>query len=184
MLNLTRKHNYKSVCNAWRSKYKKKNDISCIFVFVSIACFFVRNALTKQRLCAQCGCRPITLQPAQQKTERLVCQDSLTSDMFPVAKASCAPKFYKSMYWCLIRSFLVRIRIAKRLTNGSKGFQWEVMYVLFGNTPRWHLNNLCATGVSNGLAARVTLTPVPLWSLRKSITRAKAAESDCFGAPF
>jgi hypothetical protein len=34
---------------------------------------------------------------------------------------SCAPKFcYQSVYFCLIRYFLVRIRIVKCFTNSSK----------------------------------------------------------------
>jgi hypothetical protein len=42
---------------------------------------------------------------------------------------SCVPKCcYQSMYCCLIRYFLVRIRIAKCFTNSSKLFQCEVLF--------------------------------------------------------
>jgi hypothetical protein len=35
---------------------------------------------------------------------------------------------YQSVYCCLIRYFLVRIRIAKCFTNSSKRFRYEVMF--------------------------------------------------------
>jgi hypothetical protein len=42
---------------------------------------------------------------------------------------SCVPKFrYQSVYCCLIRYFLVRIRNAKCFTNISKQFRCEVMF--------------------------------------------------------
>jgi hypothetical protein len=42
---------------------------------------------------------------------------------------SCVPKFcYQSVYCCLIRYFLVRIRIAKCFTNSTRRFRCEVMF--------------------------------------------------------
>jgi hypothetical protein len=43
--------------------------------------------------------------------------------------------------------------------------------VLLVNTPCSHLNNFWATGVSSGLATRVTLTPVPRGRLAENIKR-------------
>jgi hypothetical protein len=63
-------------------------------------------------------------------TARLyTCQYCPTPDMFPVANSFCVPKCcYQSVYCCLIRYFLIRIRIAKCFTNSSKRFQCEVMF--------------------------------------------------------
>jgi hypothetical protein len=48
---------------------------------------------------------------------------------FPVADTSCVPKFcYQSVYCCLIRYFLVRIRTAKCFTNSSKRFRCEAKF--------------------------------------------------------
>jgi hypothetical protein len=48
---------------------------------------------------------------------------------FPVATTSCVPKFYyQSVYCCLIRYFLVRIRTAKCFTNSSSRFRCEVTF--------------------------------------------------------
>jgi hypothetical protein len=45
-----------------------------------------------------------------------------------VTNIPCVPKYcYQSVYCCLIRYFLVRIRIAKCFTYSSKWFQREVM---------------------------------------------------------
>jgi hypothetical protein len=42
---------------------------------------------------------------------------------------SCAPKFcYQSLYCCLTRYFLVRIRIVKWFTNSSKRLRCEVTF--------------------------------------------------------
>jgi hypothetical protein len=42
---------------------------------------------------------------------------------------SCVPKFcFQSVYCCLVRYCLVRIRIAKCFTNSSKRFRCEVMF--------------------------------------------------------
>jgi hypothetical protein len=60
-------------------------------------------------------------------------------------------------------SVLVRIRIAMR----SNVRHWT--HVLFVNTACSHLHSFCATGVSSGLATRVTLTRVSRCSL-ESIT--------------
>jgi hypothetical protein len=41
---------------------------------------------------------------------------------------SCVPKFWNQSVYCLIRYFLVRIRIAKCFTNRSKRFRCEVIF--------------------------------------------------------
>jgi hypothetical protein len=48
--------------------------------------------------------------------------------MFPVAHTSCVPKCYQSVYCCLIRHFLVRIRTTKCFTNSSKPIRCELKF--------------------------------------------------------
>jgi hypothetical protein len=81
----------------------------------------------------------------------------------------CPEILYKSVY-CLIRYFLVWIRTAKCFTSSSRRFR-EWAHVLFVN--RWcsNLHSFCATGVSGGLATRVTLTRVSWRRLGESVTR-------------
>jgi hypothetical protein len=74
---------------------------------------------------------------------------------------SCVPKCcYKLLFCCLIWYFLVRTRIAKCFTNSSKRFRCEWTHVLLVNTTCSYLYSFCTTGVSSGLATRVTLTRV------------------------
>jgi hypothetical protein len=94
-----------------------------------------------------------------------------------VTNTSCVPKCcYQSVYCCLIRYFLVRIRIAKCFTNSSKRIRCEVMFEnehTFGSwiTPCSYLHSFCATGVSSGLATRATLIQVSRGRFGESITR-------------
>jgi hypothetical protein len=88
-----------------------------------------------------------------------------------ISAASCVPKyFYQSVYCCLIRYFLVRIRIAKWFTNSNKLFRCEAMSKL-KHTFCSHLNSFCANGVSSGHATGVTLTRVSRGKLEESVIR-------------
>jgi hypothetical protein len=61
-----------------------------------------------------------------QKTAIFILSAVKTSNFI---NTSCVLKFcYQSVYCCLIRYFLVRIRIAKCFTNSSKRFRCEVKF--------------------------------------------------------
>jgi hypothetical protein len=110
---------------------------------------------------------------------------------------SCVPKLcYQSVYCCLIRYFIVQMRIAECFTNSSKisilsNIQ-EWTHVLLVNSPCSHLHSFCATGVSSGLATRMTFTRVLRGRLGESITRGWTCfwfhfctiVRDCFGVAF
>jgi hypothetical protein len=79
------------------------------------------------------------------------------------------PKYcYQSVYCCLIWYFLVRIRFAKWFTNSKER---EMIHVILLKTPCSYLQSFSITGVSSGLAIRVTLTCVSQGNLGKSIIR-------------
>lgn len=66
------------------------------------------------------------------------------------------------IYCCLLRYFVVRIRINKGFTKSSKLFTclvtFENEHVLLMNTQYAHFNGFCAYGVSRGLATSTTVT--------------------------
>jgi len=97
------------------------------------------------------GLRPIMLKPTIPlhflPTEKWIGSQDLY-------RISCLLKkqfSYQSVYCCLIRYFLVRIRTAKFFTNSTKRFR---------DTPCSYLLNCIATGMSSGLATKMTLGPV------------------------
>jgi hypothetical protein len=60
------------------------------------------------------------------RAKRFTCQRCPTPDMFPVTCTTfCVLNCYQLVY-CLLRYFLVRIRIA--IANSSKHFQCEAMF--------------------------------------------------------
>jgi hypothetical protein len=121
-----------------------------------------QGTVTAKQLCLQCGPSPHLVE-----TSNPTCQHCPTPDMFPVANTSCVPKFsYQSVYCCLIRYFLVRIRIAKCFMNRSKRFRREIM---FENEHTFYssLHYVCTcTALRSGLATRATLTRVLRGRLR------------------
>jgi hypothetical protein len=98
------------------------------------------------------------------------------STTFSLRYTCCVPTFcYRSVYCCLIRYVLVRIRIAKCFTISRKWFPREVMFgnkhILLMNTRCLHLRSSCASGLSSDLATKETLTLLLQRSFRDFATR-------------
>jgi hypothetical protein len=86
---------------------------------------------------------------------------------FSKTNTSCVPKFYQTVYCCLMRYFLYRVHTAECLMNGRKGFRCVVMFQNGHIFSSWiHYARLlygsCATDVISGIVIRVTLTQVSL----------------------
>jgi hypothetical protein len=93
------------------------------------------------------------------------------------SKTSIHPKCcYKSVYCCLIRYFLVRIRIVKCFTNSSKRFRCEVTFENEHSFCSWiHHVRTCTAFVplawAAALVTRVTLTRVSRGRLGENVTQ-------------
>jgi len=104
--------------------------------------------------------------------QRLKLAQAVTSAPFSLDKhmshkgTSCVPKCcYHLVHYCLIWYCLIKICIVMCFTEGIKRFRCKVMFENEHTLCSWmwpcsHLHNVCATGVSSGLATKVTLTRV------------------------
>lgn len=79
---------------------------------------------------------------------------------------------YHSVYYCLICYSVTGYALLNALQTAANDFgaMFKNQHALIANVTCLNSHNVCATGVSNGLSARVTLTPV-LQSLWESLVR-------------
>jgi hypothetical protein len=101
-------------------------------------------------------------------------QHFICFDTFPVANTSVSRNFVTSR--CTVVLFSTSMsRYAmlheEQQTISMRSNVQEWTHVLTVNTPCSHRHSFCATGVSSGLATRVTLTRVSRGRLGESLTR-------------